>query len=156
MIVAVLLGAIWAAVLVPPALRAHAERREAFVVSFGTTPVPDLPAPRSGISPRIQRRRRILGGLAAAALATGVVGLLPTFRVLLVVHLFLVDSCLAYACLLASTARRRPRTGAPATTAVPATEAVPATARRHVRLPILRRLPRPAMLRSLPPIAPIG
>ena len=41
--------------------------------------------------------------------ATLLVGLLPTFRVLLVVHLFLVDSFLAYIALLAHTANRAAR-----------------------------------------------
>jgi predicted lipid-binding transport protein (Tim44 family) len=59
------------------------------------------------------RRRHILGGLLVAMAATLFVGLLPTFRLVLVVHLFVVDSFLAYVGLLVHLrdreARRRRR-----------------------------------------------
>ncbi len=38
MSVVLLLVVIWALILVPPALRAHAARKEAFLVSFGEGP----------------------------------------------------------------------------------------------------------------------
>ena len=100
-----LLVVVSAIVLVPPAIRFHASRREAFLLSFGRPPVVDPPAPRLR-SPRIQRRRRIAGGLLLAMAATLVVGLLPPFRVFLVVHLFLLDAFLAYVALLAHMANR--------------------------------------------------
>ena len=89
MVVVLLLGLIWAAVLVPPAVVAHRQRQEAFLVSFGA-PLPEALRPRPNAR-RVQRRRRIAGGLLIAMAATLVVGLLPTFRVFLVVHLFLGD-----------------------------------------------------------------
>jgi MFS family permease len=106
MSVVLLLASVWAVVLVPPALRAHAARKHAFLVSLG--PAAALaPSPPAGLrSPRIQRRRRIAGGLLVAMAATLLMGLLPTFRELLVVHLFLVDSFLAYVATLAHMANR--------------------------------------------------
>ena len=103
-----LLAAIWALVLIPPALRSHAARQEAFLVSLGSTPAPDLPRPNEQAQ-RIQRRRRIAGGLLMATVATLLMGLLPTFRVLLVVHLFLLDSFIAYIALLAHWANKAAR-----------------------------------------------
>lgn len=104
-----LVGVIWAAILVPPAIRAHAARREAFLLSFdgGPSRVPRGPSHRW--SQPVQRRRRIAGGLLVAMVATLLAGLLPTFRPLLVVHLFLVDSFLAYIALLAHAANRAAR-----------------------------------------------
>ena len=105
MLVVLLLGLVWAAVLVPPAVVAHRERQEAFLVSMGTSGPPR----RRPNSLRVQRRRRILGGLLVAMAATLLVGLLPTFRVFLVVHLFLVDSFLGYVAVLAHQANRAAR-----------------------------------------------
>ena len=110
--VVLLLAEIWAAILVPPAVRAHAARREAFLLSFGEGPSALYSPPRPR-SQAVERRRRIAGGLLVAMVATLLVGLLPTFRAFLVVHLFLVDSFLAYIGLLAHTADRAAKRLAP-------------------------------------------
>src|SRR3954454_15832375 len=114
MVVVLLLALIWAAVLVPPAVQAHAARREAFLVSFGAQPSGqvfqpsgqvlqpsgEVLIPRSAVrSPQVRRRRHVVASLLLAMAGTGLAGLLPTFRVLLVVHLFLDDSFLAYVAL---------------------------------------------------------
>jgi hypothetical protein len=147
MVVVLLLITIWAAVLVPPALQAHAARRDAFLVSFGPGSPAGHPPPARPGSSSVRRRRRILGGLLMAMAATGLLGLLPAFRVLLVVHLFLVDSFLAYVALLAHLADRRSR----------ATAALPAPAPARARWAGARRvLARPGLLGELPPVAPAG
>lgn len=150
--VVLLLALIWAAVLVPPAVRAHARRRTEFVGSFerrrealdrsasGTTvPVRRRPAP---IVTRAQRRRQILGGLLVAMAATLVGGLFPPLRVLLVVHLFLVDSLLAYVTLLVHMRRREDAAIAPGP------EPVRERARRSARQVVGR-----ARMPELPPLA---
>ena len=123
MAVVLLLALIWAVLLVPPALRAHAARQDAFLLSIGSTPdnAPPL-RPSVARSLRVQRRRRIAGGLLISMAVTFAVGLLPTFRVLLVVHLFLADSFIAYIALLAHWANRAALAPAPAVAA----ESVPA------------------------------
>jgi predicted lipid-binding transport protein (Tim44 family) len=145
--VLLLLVLILAAVLVPPALRAHAARQDAFLLSIGSTPESAPALPRSA---RIQRRRRIAGGLLVAMATTLVVGLLPTFRVLLVVHLFLVNAFLAYIGLLAFWADRAAR-------AQLAAQAEPAVAERALaEAPARRRRlreRRPSMLPDLAPVA---
>ena len=121
--VLLLLVLIWAAVLVPPALRAHARRRAEFADSFGrrfetfdrfSDPGLGPVTLRSRGPTRAQRRRHILGGLLVAMAVTLVGGLLPPLRVLLVVHLFLVDSFLAYVALLVHVRRREDAARAPA------------------------------------------
>lgn len=150
MAVVLLLALIWAAVLVPPALRAHAARQEAFLLSIGSAPdLDDPPRPAVVRSLRIQRRRRIAGGLLIATAVTLVVGLLPTFRVLLAVHLFLLDSFIAYIALLAHWANRAARPEAPAVEAAPAVEPEPARRRWWGR----ERVPAPAVLPELAPLA---
>lgn len=125
-----LLVSIWAAVLVPPAVRAHNQRRADFVGSFGRGS--DAPGrPRRPIATRAHRRRHILGGLLIAMAATLVAGLLPPFRILLVVHLFLVDSFLAYVTLLVHLRRRQ--------------EAVTASVPRPQPRPVRRRVRRSAL-----------
>ncbi len=124
-LVAGLFGFIWAAVLIPPVADARASRRAEFQSSIRPTegndgyeydPVPGLRAPLSPLA----RRRHILGGLLVAMATTLLLGLLPTFRLLLVVHLLLVDSFLAYVGLLVQlrdreTRRRRESLDAPVT-----------------------------------------
>lgn len=149
--VVLLLALIWVVVLVPPALRAHAARQEAFLVSLGAPP-PDTGRPLPSRAVRVQRRRRIAGGLLGAVIASLLIGLLPTFRVLLVVHLFLLDSFIAYIALLAHGANRAARAAAAAAEparapeAIEAPEAVPARRRRE-------RRPAPALLPELAPLA---
>ncbi|HUR22314.1 MAG TPA: hypothetical protein VMZ73_00430, partial [Acidimicrobiales bacterium] len=124
MAVVLLLALIWAVLLVPPALRAQAARQQAFLLSIGSPPNAQEPGRPSTVpSLRVQRRRRIAGGLLVAMAVTLVAGLLPTFRVLLIVHLFLVDSFIAYIALLAHWSDR----AAPAADAAP----LPATPARR-------------------------
>ena len=112
-LVGLLLVFIWAAVLVPPAAGARAAREADFLGSIrpGRDPLEgtlgratDLdPADQPRFRPALTanaRRRQVLGGLVVAMAATLVLGLLPTFRLLLVVHLLLVNSSLAYVGLL--------------------------------------------------------
>lgn len=119
MAVPLLLALIWVAVLVPPAMAAHARRRTDLLFSVdrgtprrsATVPVP-VPV-RGPVVSSARRRRQVLGGLLVAMAATLVAGLLPPLRVLLVVHLFLVDSFLAYVTVLVHL--RREEVGRPAT-----------------------------------------
>ena len=143
MAVVLLLGLIWAAVLVPPALRVHAARQEAFLLSIGSAP--DLHEPLRPADVRclrVQRRRHIAGGLLAATAITLVLGLIPTFRVLLAVHLFLLDSFIAYIALLAHWANRAALAEVAAVEAEPA-PAAPARRRwgNRERLPAQGVLP---------------
>jgi hypothetical protein len=131
--VLLLLALIWAVVLVPPALRSHAARQEAFLVSIGSEAAGEERRPAVIHSLRAQCRRRIAGGLLVAAAATLLVGLLPTFRVLLVVHLFLVDSFIAYIALLAHWANHAARAAAPAPAPVAEPAPEPERARRRWR-----------------------
>ena len=151
MAVVLLLALIWAAVLVPPALRVHAARQDAFLLSIGSTPDrDDRLRPAVVRSLRIQRRRRIAGGLLVSMAVTLIVGLLPTFRVFLVVHLFLVDSFIAYIALLAPWANRAARASAPA----PVVEAEPTPAEpARLRWWNRERVPAPAVLPDLAPLA---
>ena len=116
MTVAFLVVLIWTAVLLPPAIRAHARRRADFVRSFDRLPSPGFPgdARRARATTRAARRRQILAGLLVAMAATLVAGLLPPLRVLLVVHLFLVDSFLAYVTALVHLRRRHDAAVVPA------------------------------------------
>lgn len=149
MSVILLLALIWVVVLVPPALRAQAARREAFLVSFGAAPSEPASRTTASRSTQVQRRRRIAGGLLVAMAVTLVVGLLPTFRVLLVVHLFLVDSFLAYIALLAHMANRAGRVPGTADTAAPDVVASVAPRWRG-------RMAGPAVLPEMGPILPLG
>ena len=144
MVVVLLLALIWAAVLLPPAVQAHAARREAFLVSFGAPPTGDVLAPpRAAVcSSAVRRRRHIVASLLLAMAGTGLAGLLPTFRVLVIVYLFLDDSFLAYVALLAHQGDRRAKAAAGAIAPAPVADGAPARGRR--------RLPRPAILVDLP------
>lgn len=148
MVVVLLLALIWAVVLVPPALRLHAARQEAFLLSIGSAPDHQPLRPTELRCLRVQRRRRIAGGLLVATAITLVVGLIPTFRVLLAVHLFLLDSFIAYIALLAHWANRAALPGVPGE-AAPVVEAAPARRRWWAR----ERVPAPAVL---PDLASLG
>lgn len=148
MVVVLLLALIWAAVLVPPALRVHAARQEAFLLSIGSTPDHERLRPAQVRSLRIQRRRRIAGGLLVAMAVTLVVGLIPTFRVLLAVHLFLLNSFIAYIALLAHWANR----AALSTLAAVEAETTPATEAPR-RWWLRERGPAPAAFPDLAPLA---
>ena len=158
MVVVVLLALIWAAVLVPPAVQAHAARRDAFLGSFGPAAAGGPAGPSvAGRSAQVSRRRRIAGGLLLAMVGTLLAGLLPTFRILLVVHLFLVDSFIAYVALLAHMAARRAGAGAEAGTALDeGVVTVPEPASPRAERPRVRRrlLPAPGGLVDLPPVFP--
>lgn len=89
---------VWVAVLLPPAARGSVSRREAFEQSLreemGTgaaTSSVGLEGPSAAA-----RRRQVLGGLLVAIAGSLFFGLLPTFRIMLVVHLLLVNSFLAF------------------------------------------------------------
>jgi len=136
-LVVLLLVFIWAAVLVPPAAGARASREAEFLGSIrpGRDPLEgtlgrgtdldaaDEPRFRPALTANA-RRRQVLGGLVVAMGATLVLGLLPTFRLLLVVHLLLVNSSLAYVCLLV---HMRDQQAARAGSARPAWVAEPAS-----------------------------
>jgi len=149
MVVVALLIVIWAAVLVPPAVRSQNARRKAFEISFGrgiSPAVPPAPEPARPNSSVVQRRRRIAGGLLLAIATTGIGGLLPAFRSLLVVHLFLDDSFLFYVALLAYRAERRAK-------ALASTPASTSTADLETATPPRRRrVARPVLVADLPPV----
>ncbi len=122
-LVVLLLAFIWAAVLVPSAAGARASREAAFLSSLrvdgggfgdgGGLDGPDRPRLQPALSTNA-RRRQVLGGLVVALGATLALGLLPTFRLLLVVHLLLLDSALVYVGLLVRVRdERMARTGTP-------------------------------------------
>ena len=133
MLVALLFVFIWAAILIPPAAGARAAREADFLGSIrpgrdplegtlGRSPDDSDGADPTRFRPGLTanaRRRQVLGGLVVAMGATLVLGLLPTFHLLLVVHLFLVNSCLAYVGVLVhlrdlQTDRARPQSARPA------------------------------------------
>ena len=150
MLVVLLLASIWAAVLVPPAVRAHNARKHAFLLSIGT-PEPDFAPPPRPYSRRVQARRRIAGGLLVAMACTLVIGLLPTFRVFLLVHLFLLDSFIVYIASLAHLANRAARAPQRAPEVLEVIEEEPAG--DPVRA---RWRGRPVILPELGPVAPVG
>lgn len=111
MSVFVVLGLIWAAVLVPPVLRARSGRRAEFIDSFraqmGALDSRRVKAAalteqrsRPKTSPA-QRRRDVLGGLLGALIGSLVLGAFPSLRMVWVLHLFLLNVFLGYVALLA-------------------------------------------------------
>ena len=151
----VVLGLIWAAVLLPPILRARAERRAEFIDSFraqmgalgrkarAEKPVPAVEvAPRASRVPRpvnpMKRRRDILGGLLGAMIGSLVLGAVPSLRMVWVLHLFLLNLFIGYLAMLAHQRRhlrprRRAARAARAATEVPMPEPVLAPALRSSR-----------------------
>ncbi len=112
MSVLVVLGLIWTAVLLPPALRARAARRAEFIDSFKEQ-MGALDSRRSKagevlgdarikkrVSP-VQRRRDILGGLLGALIGSLILGAFPSLRMVWVLHLFLLNTFIGYLALLA-------------------------------------------------------
>lgn len=148
MSVLIVLGLIWTAVLLPPALRARAGRRAEFIDSFreqmgvleqrnplgpaAEAVLKDEARPRRRSSPA-QRRRDILGGLLGAMIGSLVLGAVPSLRMVWVLHLFLLNTFIGYVSLLAhqrNVALRRARRPAAARSAAPAPAApVPAKGR---------------------------
>lgn len=127
MSVFVVLGLLWAAVLVPPILRARSARRAEFIDSFqqqmgalgkksregraASSPTRIQPAVRGPVallarptSPA-KRRRDILGGLLGAMIGAFVLGLIPSLRSVWILLLFLVNLFLGYVALLAHNRR---------------------------------------------------
>ncbi len=129
--VLLVLAAVWAAVLIPPAVRARAEGRPGDSISafrrqlaglHRTSPrnAPSRMAPPVGSNPHrprlrvapsaaisratrsrtLKRRRDVLTGLAAAAIATLLLGVVPPLRFLWIVHLLLDAALVAYVVLL--------------------------------------------------------
>jgi uncharacterized membrane protein len=123
----VVLGLIWAAVLVPPLLRARAERRAEFIDSFreqmgalgkkarGVRPMepfrPVEPVRLDHHARRpinaTKRRRDILGGLLGALIGSLMLGAIPSLRMVWVLHLFLLNLSIGYLALLAHQRRHR-------------------------------------------------
>ncbi|MFN2506035.1 MAG: hypothetical protein ABR540_17735 [Acidimicrobiales bacterium] len=116
MSVFVVLGLIWAAVLVPPTLRARAERRAEFIDSFqeqmgalgakaragqASQVPPTSRKRRRSVYNAMKRRRDILGGLLGAMIGSFFLGAIPHLRVVWALHLFLLNVFLAYVALLA-------------------------------------------------------
>ena len=116
MSVFVVLGLIWAAVLLPPVVRARAARREKFIDSFReqmgaldnqkarATEIDRKARKAVRVKRRIspaQRRRDILGGMLGALMGSLVLGLFPSLRMVWVLHLFLLNMFLGYVALLA-------------------------------------------------------
>ena len=124
-LVLLILGAVWAAVLIPPALRARAEaspgdsighfhkqlnvlRRTGGLAPVpgkggaGTAPVGALvtPASSSPVSQARRRRRDVLVTFLWAMGGTLALGILPSFRGLLLLHLLVDLAFAAYVVLL--------------------------------------------------------
>jgi hypothetical protein len=102
-LIVLLFAFIWAAVLLGPAAGARASREAEFLGSIrpddGDLDVVDQCRFRPALTANA-RRRQVLGGLVVAIGATLALGTLPPLRLLLFVHLLLVNSCLAYIGLL--------------------------------------------------------
>ena len=152
MSVLIVLSLIWAAVLIPPVLRARAERRSEFIESFrdqmgalGHKAERCMESERETRRRRraspVKRRRDIVGGLLGAMLGSLLLGAVPSLRMVWVLHLFLLNTFIAYLALLAhqrGLAMRRQRRPA----AISARRAQPGLQGR-------RKLPEPALAPAL-------
>ncbi len=114
MSVLVVLSLIWAAVLIPPVLRARAERRAEFIDSFReqmgalggkagrvSHMESDRDARRRRMTSAVKRRRDIVGGLLGAMIGSLILGAVPSLRIVWVLHLFLLNTFIGYLALLA-------------------------------------------------------
>ena len=112
MSVLVVLALIWAAVLIPPVLRARAERRAEFIESFRDQMgalgnkaercmESEAESRRRRRASPVKRRRDIVGGLLGAMIGSLLLGAVPSLRIVWVLHLFLLNSLIAYLALLA-------------------------------------------------------
>lgn len=121
--VLLILGAVWAAVLIPPALRARAEASPADTIGsfhhqlnilrrtggyvprpgygeFGAVPVPRAGARVTPIDVTRKRRRDVLVTLLWIMLGTFALGMMPAFRGLLVLHVVADAMFVGYVALL--------------------------------------------------------
>lgn len=121
--VLLILGAVWAAVLIPPALRARAEASPADTIGsfhhqlnvlrrtggyvpragygeFGAVPVPRTPIRISPAELGRKRRRDVLVTLVWVMAGTLVLGLMPSFRSLLLLHVVADLMFVGYVALL--------------------------------------------------------
>jgi hypothetical protein len=116
MSVFVVLGLMWAAVLIPPVLRARAERRAEFIDSFRqqmgalgnktlagqvVADAHDAEAAARRPGRAVKRRRDILGGLLGAMIGAFVLGAVPSLRIVWGLGMFLLNLFIAYIALLA-------------------------------------------------------
>lgn len=99
-LVATLFLLVWVAVLIPPASRGAISKREAFERSLRGQLQSDVAYEAPTAPSAAARRRQILGGLLVAIFVSLILGVLPVFRIMLVVHLLLVDSFLAVVALV--------------------------------------------------------
>lgn len=106
MSVFVVLGLIWAGVLIPPLVRSRTRQRAEFIDSFrsqmgtlGTKAEQPAAGVRRGGGPA-RRRREVLAGLLTGTAAALVLSLLPALRAAWVGGLFLFDTLLVYVALL--------------------------------------------------------
>ena len=106
-LVAGLFVLVWVAVLAPPRPRGSLSRRQAFENSLRGESGASTDSPSSPLA----RRRQVLGGLLVAMVASLVLGLLPTFRIMLVLHLLLVNSFLASVALVVYERDRKAKLG---------------------------------------------
>ena len=143
MSVFVVLGLIWAAVLVPPVLRARSGRRAEFIDSFRAqmgaldsrrvqAAEHNEPRARRKTSPA-QRRRDVLGGLLGALIGSLVLGAFPSLRMVWVLHLFLLNVFLGYIALLAHQRQVAERRSGRTAVARSAREARPRAAQRTLK-----------------------
>jgi hypothetical protein len=129
---------VWLAVLVPQAVKAHTQRRQAFLDSFSRqlgaleAAGPGAPPTASRVPRRVtpaQRRRTVLVGLLLSMLVSALPVVVVSGKVALVVHLAVDDCFLAYVALLVRWGASRARASAlPPAPAVPLVVAGPVRA----------------------------